>query len=219
MTRPQDHSDPDDMFAALTWLEADQTPLGIRVLDCRAVAFGMFSTTKDESVALRYNELRDSSGEEHVGQLPDDPLTAKCDLRYAHNGSEVPDGCLFSSQCMEDKWDAFLLQGHAYFRRSWTGILIYKAKMLIRPTEVRVTDLVLNADTCEGTPQLATWQLDYLIKSHVLGQPVAHPVPATISPEPDDIALYSFSQYGRRGMFASYEDTTQCRPWYSGGDD
>jgi hypothetical protein len=219
MTNPQDRSDTDDKFAALTWLEADQTPLGLRVLDCRSVAFGMTSTTGDESVARRYLELRDSSGDEHVGRPPDDPLVAEADLCYGHDGSEIPDGRLFSSECMEDKWDAFLLQGFLYFRRSWTGNLIYKARMAIEPDAVRLTDIVANTANCDGNPRLAVWQLDYLIRSHIFGRPVAHPVPDTIPPQPDEIALYSFSQYGRRGMFASYEDTTQGRPWFFGDED
>ncbi len=208
-----------DPYANLLWLEPSDTPLGVRALDCRPVAFGMLCFTKERAVAQRYNELRLSSGEQVQGQAPLSPLKVPCDLRYPHNGTEVPDGCAFRAECMEDKWDAFLFKGYLYLTRSWTGELVYKAKIDFAEDAVQVSEIEANDTSCDHSPQLAVRQLDFLIRSHLTHLPVAHPVPESVPPEPRQIALYSFTTYGRRGLFASYDDTTAGKPWFFAEDD
>jgi len=164
-------------------------------------------------VAQRFNELRASTGEELRGKAPDDAIEVPGELRYPHNNEVVPDGCAFRSQCMEDKWDAFILDGHLYLRRSWTSDLVYKPRISFGDEAV-ISDIQANRGACEGDPQMALRQLDYLVRSHLLQLPVAHPVPASVGNDPKSIALYSFSVYGCRGIFASFEDTTKAQPWF-----
>jgi hypothetical protein len=50
--------------------------------------------------------------------------------------------------------------------------------------------------------------VDSLIKSHVFGLVVPHPLPPNLALEPAQIVLYSFSLFGRRCAYASFGDTT-----------
>jgi len=191
----------------LAWIEAEQSPYPMRVLDCRSVCRSMVSTTKDQSVAMRFAELRQSTGERHRGKAPANVMVLECDLRYPHQG-EARDGPLFVAEVMEDKWDIFLLDGHLYFARSWTGDLVFRAKVAFEGEEVVISRVEANSKTIAGDGALAVRQVDFLVKSHLFMREVPHPLPAGFPDNPEQIALYSFAQYGRWGSFATYEDTT-----------
>jgi len=203
----------EDVFSQLAWLDPQDTPLGVRALDCRPTALGLISTTKDESLGRRFLDLRASTGEELIGAIPDDAITVPEELQYPHDEQAVPDGCAFRSQCMEDKWDAFILDGHLYLSRSWRGDLVYGANISFGAKAV-ISGIQANRRACEGDPRMAFRQVDYLVRSHLLQLPVAHPVPAGVGDDAIEIALHSFSMYGRRGIFASFEDTTKAHPWF-----
>jgi len=74
-----------DLFSQLRWLEPDQNPFGLRVLDCRPFSTTMISSTKDQNIAARFMQLRRASGEEHRGRLPEDAVIARCELIYPFN--------------------------------------------------------------------------------------------------------------------------------------
>lgn len=197
--------------AELQWQEAGQNEFGLRVLDCRPFTHGMISLTEDKEVAVRFNELRKSGCTEHVGQEPDDPVTWTCHLTFPYSG-EVEDGTLFIAQEMEDKWDIYLYEGHLYFARSWTGKLCFKAAVAFTDRECVVSCVKSCASAEEDhTPGFSIRQVDFLIKRHLYRREVPHPVPRSIPESPRDIALYSFSIYGRWASFASFEDTTAVR--------
>lgn len=202
-------NEPD--FPDLQWLEADQNEFGLRVLDCRPFSHSMLSLTKDESVAIKFNELRRSPGTEHIGKEPDDPITADCHLTYPYSG-EVHDGLLFIAEQMEDKWDIYLYDSHLYFARSWSGKLCFKAAINFTHGECVVSSVQSCASDEEDViPGFSVRQVDFLIKRHLFGQEVPHQIPRSIPESPRDIALYSFAIYGRWASFASFDDTTAVR--------
>lgn len=55
--RPERSMQPDDTFSKLIWLEADQNPFGLLLLDCRPFSTSMISTTKDPAIATRFGQL------------------------------------------------------------------------------------------------------------------------------------------------------------------
>lgn len=206
--RPSD-TPAEDEFSELRWIEAADNPFGIRVLDCRPVALRWISTTSDPAVAQRFLELRASLGTEHVGQVPNDAVHAECDLSYPADGRSA-DGPLFIAEEMEDKWNIYLHAGCLYFARSWTGALAARARLTLAGSAARIDSVDVDGSTA-GDPELAIRHVDYLVKSHLYNKLSPHPLPQTMEPIERDIALYSFSLYGRRGQFASYEDTTRVR--------
>jgi hypothetical protein len=196
--------------SALLWIEASESPFGIRVLDCRSVAYNMVSTTGDPKVAAKFTELRNSTGRHLRGSLPLQPLHADSFLKYPALG-RVDGTHLFAAQVMEDKWDIFLLDGYLYFARSWTGDLIFRAKVNPSDSGIIISSIDANTQTVKGDRSLAIRQVDFLFKSHLLRQEVPHPLPGNFPADPQQIAAYSFHWFGRWGSYATYEDTTKAR--------
>jgi len=53
--------------------------------------------------------------------------------------------------------------------------------------------------------------VDYLIRSHLYRLPLPHPLPKSVGQDPRELALFSFSQYGRYGLYGTFADTTRLR--------
>jgi hypothetical protein len=201
---------PDDSFSALAWLEPEQNPFGLRVLDCRPFSTTMMSVTSDPNIAARFGQLRKASGEEHRGQHPEDTVIAPCDLTYPFNG-ESRDGPLFAARQMEDKWDIYLYDRHLYFARSWTGELVFRATIAFREKGAVITEVEANRAKIMDDPGLAVRIVDFLMKSHLYRKEVPHPLPQGFPESKKTLTLYSFSEYGRWAFYGSFEDTTQVR--------
>ena len=129
-TEAPEESTEADVFSELRWIEAADNPFGIRVLDCRPVVLGLISTTTDPDIARRFLELRSSTGTEHFGHVPNDAIHSECDLTYP--AEERPsEGPLFVAKEMEDKWNIYLYSDYLYFTRSWTGVLVSRARLML----------------------------------------------------------------------------------------
>jgi hypothetical protein len=69
-----------------------------------------------------------------------------------------------------------------------------------------VTLAVVNENSIdENDPYFELKVIDFLIYSHVLNLTVPHPIPKALENDPGKIAGYSFSMFGNRGHFATYE--------------
>jgi hypothetical protein len=200
----------DDTFSQLVWLEADDSPFGLRVLDCRPFSTAMISATKDASIATRFTQLRASTGEEHRGRHPEGAIVAACDLAYPFTG-ECRDGPLFVAQQMEDKWDIYLYGGNLYFARSWTGELDLRAAIDFRGEEAVITEVEASGAKVMDDETLAVREVDFLMKTHVYGKVAPHPFPQGLPEDKKVLALHSFSEYGRWASYGSFEDTTTFR--------
>jgi len=198
------------IFDTLTWLEKTNNPFGVRCLDCRLFAQSMRSTVPNLNTVAQFNGLRSSTGEQHTDQLPPNVVTVSCNLTYPYDG-QSEEGPLFVAEVMEDKWDSYFYDNSLYFARSWTGSLVFRAKMRLTATEVTIT--TIDADAQISSPDMThiVRQVDFLLKSHLYGWDIPHPLPVDLPPEVKPIALYSFGQYGRRALFATYEDTLPIR--------
>lgn len=201
---------PDDIFSKLTWLEPDQNPFHLRVLDCRPFSTTMLSVTKDQNIAARFTHLRSSSGEEYRGKRPGDPVTITCALIYSFNG-DSRDGPLSVAQAMEDKWDIYLYDGHVYFTRSWTGDLVFRAAIEFTGREAIITAIEAQGARFTDDHVLVVRMVDFLVKTHLFRKEAPHPLPEGLPHDNPAIALYSFSEYGRWAYYASFEDTTSVR--------
>jgi hypothetical protein len=60
--------------------------------------------------------------------------------------------------------------------------------------------------------------VDCLVKSHIFGRHVPHPLPPDLPRDAQTIALFSFSQFGRMARCGSYEDTTRIKVPTSAGE-
>ena len=198
------------IFKKLTWLDKTNNPFGILCLDCRAFSRPWLSTTKDPKVAAQFSELRKSSGKQHIGKLPPNVVSLACDLAYPHDG-QSKDGPLFIAEVMEDKWEVYLYEGYLYFARSWTGDLVFRARINFTASQANITSIDADGQAASQNSTYIVRQVDFLVKSHLYRREVPHPLPEDLANDTQVIALFSFSQYGRWASFATYEDTTQIR--------
>ena len=110
---------------------------------------------------------------------------------------------------MEDKWDIYLFDGNLYFARSWTGDLVYKARLTFEHSNAVVTKI--SGQREPGTSEDPAAVVDFLIKSHVCGLAASHPLPEAAETPTDQLAMWSFACYGRRGLFGAKSDVTHFR--------
>jgi len=206
---PPEPAGPDPL-SHVGWVSATNNPFGVDIVDCRSLAQSALTFTPDPKLTDSYAALRRSKGEEHRGAPPEQEAICPCDLRYAHSG-EVEDGPLFKAEVMEDKWDIYLYDNYLYFARSWTGSLEYRARITFDGREAHVVAVEARRELVEGDPRYAVAAVDFLIRSHLYGQPIPHPLPRSAGEDPRALALLSFSMYGRKGLFGTFADTTQIR--------
>ena len=192
----------------LKWLERDQNPFNLRCLDVRSFTTTMVSTAADRKQAATFMKLRKNRGEIHKGTSPDGAAHVECQLLYPHQGA-TRDGPLAMARAMEDKWDIFLWEGYLYFTRSWTGILVYKAKIDFIETQAIISSIDSLQVGVQGGTWVAIAAVDFLVKSHLYRREAPHTIPPTIPDDDLGIAAYSFKEYGRWASFATFEDVTR----------
>src|SRR5438105_15727096 len=83
------------------WLAADATPLCIPILDCSEHARSMVAFSGSVAVAQTFVRLRNPSGEELRGQMPERSHRIECDVLYPFRG-EIRDARLFTADHDED---------------------------------------------------------------------------------------------------------------------
>jgi hypothetical protein len=189
-------------MSGVKWLGPRENPWEIEVLDCRPMALGMVSTTQDESTALRFLQLRRSSGSELIDALIEGARTIRCNLTYMHPG-QITEGPLFKAAEMEDKWDIYFYNGHVLFARSWTGNLGFRATATLAAGFLKLSEIETGI---QDEDPLVVRQVNFLMKSHVYGLQVPHPLPRNLGRDPQRLALHSFSYYGRKGLFGSFDE-------------
>jgi hypothetical protein len=122
----------------------------------------------------------------------------------------LKDGPQFVARQMEEKWNIYLFDGILYFVRSWTGLLIHAAQCVVTDEALKVTSIATSKESIDERDRtFAIREIFFLIVSHVLGCVYPHPVPAFIEADEEQIAVFSFSQYGRMGLFAALTEVSR----------
>lgn len=196
------------MVPELKWISREESIYKMRVLDVRSFTTTMVSTPSDKKQAESFQALRKSQGAQLVGKTPDETSHVECQLLFPHAGA-TRDGALMLARELEDKWDIFLLDGFLYFTRSWSGILVYRAKIDFWDTQAIVSSIDAIGQNVRAGSWLAISAVDFLIKSHLYRREAPHTVPPNIPNDDMGIAAYSFQEYGRWASYASFEDTTR----------
>ncbi|MCG3126626.1 MAG: hypothetical protein CHACPFDD_01477 [Phycisphaerae bacterium] len=209
--RPVDSGQPaggiDDLLRLCQWHDADSTPFGVRLFDCRPFCESMISTSADPDVAARFVTGAAAPLSAHAKVPIGGAITATCDLGYpCHRLAE--EGMIVRAEEMEYKWHAYQSDSELLFVRSWTGQLVARGTFRHEKNRWLVVDRVdVDATMCQADPALAAQQFDFLVKAMVYSSLACHPLPPSIPDDATQIAMYSFSVYGRHGGIASFADT------------
>lgn len=211
----------EEILYEAVWIDANENPYNVRIFDCREYALKMISTTSNQEIIKKFLELRNSDGKEHIStgiqlifeslqknsaENPNKLVKARVDFEFVTKGKQLDDGILFKAKKMEEKWDIYKYEDLIYFAESWTGELVYISNYI--PTEIgfRVDIVMLDGSKIDENDISFEFNVvQFLIYSHVLGYVVPHPLPKNLENDKTKIINYSFSMFGNRGLYASYE--------------
>jgi hypothetical protein len=191
------------------WLRPNENVWGFSILDCTQYADGMMSFTSDPKIAEEFNGLRTESGRELPGASFTPSKGFRCNLEYTIT-KEPPDGPVFKSLVMEQKWDIYLYDSCLFFRRSWTGALTHRAVLETELPRLRVASVESAHTLPDG---LAVRQVDFLIKSHLLLAAAVHPLLPDLGQDAEKQAHYTFNCYGSKGRYGTLVETVGT-PYY-----
>ena len=190
----------------LIWIEAKDNPFNVKIFDCREFAFNMMSTTANSEIASKFSEQRKNDGKQYIGQLPANGTKCKVTLNYYTKRKQLADGIIFKAKEMEEKWDIYKYANFLFFVRSWTGNLIYVSNYIPTDLGFKVDLIILDNRKVEANDSFFEFKVvDFLIHNHILGYDVPHPIPKSLENIPEKILGYSFSMFGSKGHFASYD--------------
>jgi hypothetical protein len=194
-----------DLLATVRRLDADASPFGVPVIDCREFATGLLDG-RAEPVPPHTTLL---PREYRIG-FPGgaDPLA--CNLRYPLTAA-LPEGPLMLGRTVVDRWHVFHYGGRLIFTRSGIGDPVFAAELAGGDGEVRVPRIMAASGMTESGPELAVAMVDFLVKSHLFRVAAPHPLPADLPDDPALAATWSFSQFGRWGHYGARVDTTRLR--------
>ncbi len=198
-TRPQTGSEFE--FEALVWMEADENPFGVKVLDCRPLGDSLRSLTTDPRSVQFFGSPDARSGEVFQGMVPDPAITVPCDLLFPLSAPLPNGGPLFLASVMEEKWNVYHFADVLYFVRSWNGELRYTVGVTVSEAGLHVSEVRALRTHLYAEGSLVLRQIDYLIRCCILGEITPHPVPLFCVSK-QAIAVWTFSEYGRLGHFA-----------------
>ncbi len=189
------------------WISAEDSPWGIPVFDCRAIATTMVSTATQSDSAEQFMALRESDGSHVFGKRPNNAVQIEVDISYPASMASLPDrGVVCRAETLDDKWDIAIDDGVVYFLRSWTGELVYNCDLVKHGDHYHVTSIVLSEDIIdENDVYYHVHVVNYLLFSHVFDVVYPHPLPLTEELSEDDILMSSFASFGRKGWFATKE--------------
>ena len=188
------------------WLLGEDSPTGRKVLDCRPYALGMHMMTSDKAVAEKFLCLMQSDGDELDGKSPEKAWLVAVDWEFDYEqAAAMAEG--MRAQSMEDLWMVDCRKERLYFRRSWTGQLMFMTNLRVVPTMGAVVTRIW----VTGEGQIATQSPDYvaayvrhLIDTHLLGVLTPFPIPPDFPGNEKEIASFVFHSVGRRGWLAEY---------------
>jgi hypothetical protein len=198
-------------FTSLKWIVAADNPFGIRYLDVRDFCWQAQSMVKEPHLAEKFLSLRRSTGEQYRGNPTANNTRIPCELTYVSKRlilTPSSAGPIRLAEAMEDKWDIFLHDGSLLFVRSWTGQLIYKAKVMIEEQSATISEVVTDPEFAHDENEFALSEVDFLVKSHLCGLLMPHRISGGILESNKElIALDAFSRHGRWASFATFAST------------
>jgi len=193
-----------DQAIEIPWIEAADTPWGVRVLDVRGVTQNMISTSADPDCAANAISYDRENGSAFAGLEPvmQRVIGAMIPFRVE---APLGDGALFRPRVMEHKWAIFHRGGRILFVRGWRRKLHVVADLAAQEGSVAITRLNGVFLDTEEHPLFTTMVADFLLRSHVLGAVYPAPLPEGMEESPQQAALWCFHVFGNMALCATPE--------------
>ncbi len=202
-------AEADDSMADLPkveWLNGEDSPTGRKCLDCRAYALGVQLVTKDSEALERFADNTQSDGSELEGKSPDKAWLV--DVKWEFDFEQI-DAMVngMRPQVAEDMWMIDCRGSRMYFRRSWTGQLVFMTNLNRVPAGgATITRIWVPGEDPfdKQSPEYLAAYVKHLIETHLLGNLTPFPIPPDFPKDDEKIAQFVFHSVGRRGWLAEY---------------
>ncbi|HEY7403240.1 MAG TPA: hypothetical protein VIB39_06945 [Candidatus Angelobacter sp.] len=193
----------------IPWIEAADTPWGVRVLDVRGVTQAMISTSSDPQCARNALSFGHDDGSAFEGVAPLVHREIGAMIPYRVDGP-LGDDALFRPRAMEHKWAIFHRQsqhrqGRIFFVRSWTRQVRVIAELAPGDGSVQITRLNGVFAEEDESPLFTTMVADFILRSHALGMVYPAPLPEGMEASPQQAALWCFHMFGNLALCATHE--------------
>lgn len=198
---------------AVAWINAEDNPWRVSVLDVRPLTYAMVSTSADPQCATNAISYGEDDGTVFIGDAPKVVRIVPSSLTFPVDQILV-DGVLFVPRQMEHKWAIFYHQEKIICVRSWQRQVAVIAHVKSSMGSIRITEIQGVFCAADEDPDFTERTLDYLLRSHVLGLPYPAPLPPGMGAalNCDDVALWCFSLYGNLVAFAAEERIEHVQP-------
>ena len=189
--------DPD-----IAWIEAADTPWGVRVLDVRPVTLSTLSISGDPQCAANAMSFEQEDGASFIGKEP--PVTRSIDANLRFPIDRVlAEGVLFTPSEMEHKYALFYRCGEILCVRSWLRQVEVIARVEAHQDHIELTGVRGTFESNDEDPEFTVRALDYLLRSHALETVYPAPLPAGAEKDPKKAARWCMSMFGNKASFAA----------------
>lgn len=187
----------------LPWIEADQNPWKVRLLDLRQISLKMLSTSKDPEMAENALSYGEEDGLVFLEQEAKTVRSIETNFSFPSE-DKLERGVFFIPSKMEHKWAIYYHENKILFIRSWLREVHVIAETVQENKQLVVTK-IHGEFTEDESPEFTEAMLKFLIYSHGLGEVVPAPIPEDLQESTDAAGLWAFSTYGNMAHFAHFE--------------
>jgi len=195
------------------WIDASESPFGVRVLDCRSATHGRVAMSGSPEVLNYFASQEALRGEHFRTATLANPQGFDIDQRYWGLRIAETEGAVYLAEVMEDKWDIFRFGDALFFVRSWSGMLVHRARFVALNSELLITEVSTDSSGGYSDPTLRETtrrEIDFLVRTHLRRERVPAPLsPGVTGPNaPEHDAIFAFSRFGRWASYATEADIT-----------
>ena len=187
----------------LPWIEPDQNPYNIRLLDLRPISQSMLSVSKDQKEAENALSYNREDGLAFLHQSPKSSKITQVQITFPVD-SKLEDGVLYIPNTMENKWVIYYHQNRILFIRSWLREVVAIAETSQENGQLKVHRIL--GEFTEGESDAFTQAIfTFLIYSHVAEYDVPAPLPVELIKNTDQAGLWAFSVFGNKANIGCFE--------------
>lgn len=189
----------------LNWVQPNQNPWNIELLDLRPISQTMLSSSKDPKIASNALSYNQEDGLIFLSQNLKSNKSTESNLSFPID-SKLENGVLFIPSTMENKWAIYFHQNKILFIRSWLREVFVIAETTQENNQLIVKKI--NGEfTGNETKEFTESVLKFLIHSHVLQEIVPAPIPIEFKGDTDSAGLWAFSSFGNMAHFGHFQES------------
>ncbi len=187
----------------LSWIEPDDNPWEIKLLDLRPISQVVLSSSSNEEMASNAISYNQEDGLIFLNQEAKSDRVIDTNLSFPIDNS-LADGVLFIPATMEHKWAIYFHDNKILMLRSWLREVFVIAETTQKDNELLISK-IHGEFTEDESKEFTESVLKFLIHSHVLNELVPAPIPEELKDDTDAAGLWAFSTYGNMAHLGHFE--------------